>query len=149
MLAFKIRDRDDPTYHSVRSNMIAGQFPTRAVVRKGKMFDVGGVQLELFYVDVLAEAIDRTKQTVLAWEKAGWFPRPMFSMSTAPGQPGPRRMYSSVQIMNLHYRMHGHYQCRNNHTFDADNWFKDVRKMFFRKVMVVNPDGTWIQEAFK
>lgn len=141
MLVFKIRDRDDMTYHSVRSNQVAGSFPTRVVNRKGKMFDVGGVTLEMFYVDVLAEAIDRTRQTVLAWEKAGSFPRPMFSMSTVPGQPGPRRLYSMVQITNLHRLMWLKYQARNNHTFDSASWFRDVKLVFYKKALVVDDNG--------
>lgn len=141
MLVFKIRDRDAMDYHSVRSNAIAGQFPTRVVNRKGKMFDVGGVSLEMFYVDVLAEAIDRTRQTVLNWEKEGRFPKPMFTISTAKGQPGPRRLYSSVQIQNLHHLMWGKYQCRNNHTFESEAWFADVKKVFYRKMLVVDEKG--------
>jgi hypothetical protein len=147
VLAFKIRDRQAPDYHATESNHVAGEFPTRAVTRKGKMFDVKGVQLELFSTTVMAEAIDRTRQTLIDWERRGLFPKPIFQISTAPGQPGKKRLYASVQVLNLHRLMWNKYQCRSNHTFKSEEWFADVRLIFYRKILVVDAQGNICNEG--
>lgn len=140
MIVFKVRDKDHPDYHPRKSNQVAGTFPTRMVNRRGKMFDVGGVQIELFTVEVLAEAIDRKSDTIITWEKAGVFPKPVFQLSVR-NTVGKRRLYSAVQVMNLHHLLWGKYQARKK-TLPLEEFLAEVKRVFYAKSVCVDEEGT-------
>lgn len=141
MIVFRIRDRDNPDYDSIRSNQVAGGFPSVVVARKGKMFDIGGQPVELFTLEVLAEAIDRTSYTVLEWERAGKFPRPVYRLNGVSEHTARKRLYSSVQIMNLHYLTWDYYKCRKTggrHShFSTDGYLLDIRNIFYARKIVI------------
>lgn len=68
------------------------------VRRQGRLFNVGGVNVSLFPVSVLAEAIQRDVKTIRRWERAKKWPKSMW------GVPDGRckRWYSANQIMAFH-----------------------------------------------
>lgn len=53
---------------------------------------LNGEEVELFYINTLAEALGRTAQTIRKWEIAGYLPDCLFRDSLG------RRMYSAEQI---------------------------------------------------
>jgi DNA-binding XRE family transcriptional regulator len=140
MIVFRIRDRNHPDYCPIRSNVVAGQFPSMLVNRKGHLYHIGNEPLELFTIKVMAEAIDRTDQTIIGWEKKKIFPKPLFALSVK-NLKGKRRLYSGVQILNLHNLMWYKYQARKSLTFDVESWSKDVKEVFFQRKLVVDENG--------
>lgn len=77
--------------------------PRFATVRKrGVQYDLGGEQIELFTVRVLAAALDRSRDTVLVWEELAHLPPPLFRtpFSRRSERDGTWRMYSGVQVVN-------------------------------------------------
>ena len=60
---------------------------------KPKKVVVNGMQVELFYINRLAEALGRTTQTVRKWEIAGVIPKSIFKDKNTG-----RRMYTQGQI---------------------------------------------------
>lgn len=134
MITFLVRDTDHVAYDSVKSNHVAGQFPVKAVTRKGKMFAVGGgAELELFMLSVLAQAMDRSVKTLLAWEKRGLLPKPMYELT----DHRIRRWYSKEQVTNLHRVMWVKYSCRKNHTMDLEALAEDIRRVFWEQRIVM------------
>ena len=136
MIQFMVRDRDHPDYDTKASNQVAGGFPQRLVQRKGSEFELEGVAVELFTVGILAEAMDRTNQSLLKWEKRGQIPKPMFQL-----EGNKRRWYSSTQVTNLHRLVWGKYQCRKNHTLVLSAFFRDVGTVFYANRIVVTETG--------
>jgi hypothetical protein len=137
VIEFKVKDRESKRYEYTRHN-IERETPTRQIVRKGKSYDIGGEEVELFTAGVLLEAIDRTRMWLFRMERDGLFPKPMYTIDV-----GKRvtRYYSASQIMNLHFLMWGKYSARKNHTFDKDEFSKDVLKVFYERDVIVETDG--------
>lgn len=137
-LQFRVRDRDHPDYDTKSSNKEAGSFPTRIVSRKGAEFQLSdGEIVELFTISVIAEAMDRTPQSLLNWERKGVFPKPLFKA----GSDSQKRWYSSTQITNLHRLVWGKYHCRKNHTLDSDQFFGDIKELFYQPDVVLDENG--------
>jgi predicted site-specific integrase-resolvase len=63
--------------------------PVSANLKRQK---INGVEVELFYIGVLAESLGRSSQTVRKWEISGLLPPPIFR------DKSNRRMYSKEQI---------------------------------------------------
>jgi hypothetical protein len=138
VIVLRIKDRDHPDYHPKYSNRVPlEKCPIRTVFRKGHEFQVDDATIELFTLQILAEAIDRQRETIMEWEKRGLFPKPLFQVA------GHRikRWYSSIQVLNLHNLMWGRYQCRKNQSMDMDSFFSDVRKVFYEHRLVVDDYG--------
>lgn len=57
-----------------------------------KTIQLNGEEVELFYINTLAEALGRTPQTIRKWEIAGFIPDCLFRDKLG------RRMYSAEQI---------------------------------------------------
>lgn len=72
------------------------------VSRRGVLYDLGGEDVELFTVRVLAEALDRSRDTVLTWERRGHLPPPLFRVERQrrTERDGDWRMYSATQVVN-------------------------------------------------
>lgn len=85
-----VRDRDDPRNTQKRPFF-------RIVPREGKLFVVGGKEVELFTVQTMAEAIDRIPKTIGILERRGLFPRPLYRV---PGSGREDRWYSAAQVVN-------------------------------------------------
>jgi len=71
----------------------------RRVIRRGLLFDLmGRGTVELFRIGSLAEALHRTRYTIVEWEKAGWISAPSFLVH---GNERERiRYYSAQQLVN-------------------------------------------------
>lgn len=71
------------------------------VRRRGTLYDLGCEVVELFPLRVLAEAISRSRDTVIAWEKRGYLPPPLLRVERRRRfeNDGPWRTYSSGQIL--------------------------------------------------
>lgn len=78
--------------------------PFRFIIvnRRGVLYDLGGEDVELFTVRVLAEALDRSRDTVLTWERRGHLPPPLFRVERPrpTERDGDWRMYSATQVVN-------------------------------------------------
>lgn len=99
----------------------------RKVFRPGRLFSVQGVDLKLFEVRVMAEAIARTPRTLKDWEREGVFPKPMYTVV------GTRcnRWYSERQIRHantvwLKYRQQG----KSQH-FDREGFLREIAEQFY------------------
>lgn len=90
MIEIRVRARFDPERHFV---------PVR---RRGTLYDLGGEVVELFTLKVLAEALDRSRDTLKEWERRGDLPRPLFQVERSRRflEDGPWRTYSATQVMN-------------------------------------------------
>lgn len=141
MIKFIIRDRDHENYNTKITNEVAGRFPKRTITRVGKVYDINGRQVELFTIKVLAEAIDRTPQIVIRWERSGSFPAPIFVIKGKK-----QRLYSKEQIINLHRLMLHRYQFRKAVTFDFKAFCRDVKAIFYQPHVVIDEKGALIKE---
>lgn len=61
-------------------------------VSSNKIVNINGEEVELFYINTLAEALGRTPQTIRKWEVSGILPDCLFRDKLG------RRMYSAEQI---------------------------------------------------
>ena len=61
-------------------------------VSSTKTVNVNGLEVELFYINTLAEALGRTPQTIRKWEVSGILPDCLFRDKLK------RRMYSAEQV---------------------------------------------------
>ncbi len=94
----------------------------------GRVFLVGGVAIKLYPVGVLADAIDRKPRTIIEWEKAGLFPKPMYAVPNT----NYKRWYSERQVLFcnqlwLEFRNKG----KAKH-FPYEEFLKRVRERFYR-----------------
>lgn len=99
----------------------------RKVFRPGRLFNVAGVDLKLFEIRVMAEAIGRTPRTLKDWEREGVFPKPMYVVN------GTRcnRWYSERQILHankvwMKYRQQG----KSKH-FDRTGFLAEIMEDFY------------------
>jgi hypothetical protein len=90
MIEIWVRDRDDPRNTQKRPFF-------RIVPREGRLFLVGGKEVELFTVQAMAEAIDRIPKTISILERRGLFPRPLYKVK---GSGRGDRWYSATQVVN-------------------------------------------------
>jgi hypothetical protein len=138
MLTYRIRNRNHPDYDRKKSNAVAGQFPVLMVSRKGHHYAIGDEQVELFTIEVLAEALDRKRVTIIEWEKKKLFPKPVFSLTHGERR---RRLYSGVQVLNLHELMWNKYQARKSNTTDLASFFADAKRVFYARFLCVDEHG--------
>lgn len=68
----------------------------------GKVFTVRGAEVELFTIGQVAQALNRSAQTIRGWEKDGVIPAATFTKPGAGGDVrGRRRLYSRQQVEAL------------------------------------------------
>ena len=67
--------------------------------RRGRVFEIEGKTLELFPIQVLAETIGHSVQSIKRWERLKQFPAPMFKIPVIPKRS--TRFYSKTQIANI------------------------------------------------
>ena len=66
---------------------------------KGKTFTVRGREIELFTIGQVAQALNRSPQTLRAWERDHVIPNATYTKPGANGDPrGRRRLYSREQV---------------------------------------------------
>lgn len=132
-ISFQKRDRDYPGYTPNKKPV------WRWVLRKPKgVYEADGYEFELYPISILAEAIDRSKQTIIKWEEAGRFPKPLFDIPSTHyvrgGETMKPRFYTNHQVMNLHNLWFCKYQ---GHKSMKEEWLKlffaDVHKIFFKR----------------
>lgn len=97
------------------------------VTRKGKVYDLDGRNVELFPVRVLAEALDRTSQSIQRWHREKTLPPPMFK---TPGE-NVNRVYSKWQIINVAHLYVTRYD-RKNRYFDKEKFLSEVRAVWYK-----------------
>lgn len=144
MITFDIRDRDHPKHNPKKATRF-----WRKVSRVGKVYAVNGEEIELFTMTVLSEALDREKELLLEWEKAGLLPRPIFQLPDKPLY----RYYSATQIINMHrvfrYRYGGlkHLHIIRNGGKDLRKRFlADLKQVFYSGKVIVTEDGGILDE---
>jgi hypothetical protein len=59
---------------------------------KSKSISINGKEIELFYINTLAERLGRISQTIRKWEISGVIPKAMFRDGSG------KRMYSEAEI---------------------------------------------------
>ncbi len=135
MIIFEKKDRDYIGYNPKLPKHVF-----KKVQRKGHFYSVDNERVELFTISVLAEALDRNVACVSEWERAGKFPRPLF---TVPNKGTRRRWYSAAQILNMHriwrYRYSGYKYHKSKETFEL--FLTDLKKVFYSRVVVVDEKG--------
>lgn len=100
----------------------------KIVTRYGKRFEVSpGNSVDLFPIRVLAEALGRTAQTIVIWEREGLFPVPMYKVTNHRC----KRWYSRDQIFSLVELMR-RFDFYKNKYFDKAGFLKEVRGHFYR-----------------
>lgn len=68
----------------------------------GRMFTIGGREVELFSIGQLAAALNRAPATIRKWEQDGVIPKATYTKPGANQSPnGRRRLYSREQIEAL------------------------------------------------
>jgi hypothetical protein len=95
------------------------------------IFQVGGRELELYTLGVLAKALGKIGNTVREWEYSGLIPKPIFRVSGSP-RTESRRWYSRQQIVNLH-------QVKNRFPFSAGRPY--LKGLFFAAFNRVFDEG--------
>ena len=61
-----------------------------------------GQSIELFTIGHLADALERSPETIRRWERAGILPRPRYRRRSTSHR-GERRLYSAGQIRLINY----------------------------------------------
>ena len=61
-----------------------------------------GRSIELFTISHLADALERSPETIRRWERAGILPRPRYRRRSTSHR-GERRLYSAGQIRRINY----------------------------------------------
>ena len=70
----------------------------------GKVYRIGGKDVELFTIGELARALSRRPVTIRMWEREGWIPKTKYRTSAPRGSQIPdrpakgRRLYSREQV---------------------------------------------------
>ena len=136
MIRFQKRDRD---FEMITK--YGAKFIWREVVRKGRVYSVDGVEVELFTIKILSEAIGREQIQIKNWERRGQFPKPVFQVAGLRGTT--RRFYSASQIMNLHrlYRYKYGGKGDSPKLRILGSFLEDVRKVFYSRDEVVDEQG--------
>lgn len=102
------------------------------VRREGRLFIVAGVDISLFPIGILCEAIGRDVQTIRRWERAGLWPKPQWKV------PDKRckRWYSGNQITKIHEiywdLSKGDYGYSHSPHFPLTKFFNQVRNIFYK-----------------
>lgn len=102
------------------------------LLRTGRVFVVSGIEIALFPIAVMAEAVERDTKTLRRWEKEGRWPKPLWKV------PDKRclRWYSRNQIVKAHelYRTfsRGEYGFGHSPHFDVIGFCNAIREMFYR-----------------
>lgn len=94
----------------------------------GRSFSVDDVEVRLFKVSVLAEAIDRKQRRIVDWERAGIFPRPMY---TVPGS-NYKRWYSEGQILMANAVWQKHREKGKSRHFDLQAFLQEINDQFYQ-----------------
>lgn len=98
----------------------------KPVTRNGKKYRLDtDVDIDLFPIRVLAEAIGRTPQTIVIWEREGLFPGPVYNVQNHRC----KRWYSRGQILGVAGAMR-RLDCKRGKYFDKDGFLKEVRDNF-------------------
>lgn len=98
------------------------------VVREGRVFLVDGVPIKLFPIRVMAEAIDRIPRTIVDWERAGKFPKPMYAIPNAR----TKRWYSEHQILKLNEIWMSYRHKGKARHFPVADFLKEIRNIFYK-----------------
>jgi hypothetical protein len=129
MIELNLRNRDPQLYGSRRYIRVQ---------REGWLYDAPTTgEMELFRVGVLAEAVDRSVDTLVDWESEALIPIPLFKVH------GMRwRLYSAEQIVNIHYlamaRLRGR---RYVPRAELGKFFDEIWAVFYLRDVVVREDG--------
>lgn len=148
VVAFVRRRRDDVMIE-IR---IRARFDTAlafvTVRRRGTLYDLGGEVVELFTVKVLAEALDRSRDTILEWERRGDLPRPLFHVERRRRflEDGPWRVYSSVQVVNANRltRLHFGDRRRIDDPIALAAFVTGLRAGWYRPALVPDGRAPWL-----
>ncbi len=124
-ISFLKRDRDYVGYAPHKAPRY------RKVERRGQVYRIEGVEVELFTLGTLAEAMDRTAHTIMMWEIRGLFPKPLFAV----GGHRIKRWYSGAQILNLHKLMMEKYSgLKYLHEKEVfESFIKDAKAIFYHR----------------
>jgi hypothetical protein len=119
---------------------VAGSTRRRFITvrRQGVSFDLGeDGTLELFRVGVLAEAVDRTRDRVVEWEKNRLIPPPLFAVY------GERWRYiSAAQLTNVNRLAVARFAGRRYvPAYIMETFFDDVWATWYQPEIVVGTDG--------
>jgi len=105
----------------------------KRVERRGRRFKVtADTEVDLFPISVLAEALDRTTQTIMQWERLGLFPKPMYIVTETIRI---RRWYSRDQILGIVKLMKRYKKAKKTAIgmhFDKEGFLAAVREQFAR-----------------
>jgi hypothetical protein len=123
-----------------RHLQVAGSSQPRFVTvrREGALFDLGGDGfIEIFRVGVLAEAVDRSRDRVLEWEKSRLIPPPLFQVH------GERwRYYSAAQLVCVNRLAIARFAGRRYvPSMTMDMFFDEVWKTWFVGEVIVDNSG--------
>jgi hypothetical protein len=99
---------------------------------KARKYLVGGTEVELYTVNVLAKALGKTADTVRRWEYSGQLPKPLFQVVGNDNWLDQQRWYSRAQILNLH-------QAILRFPFSAGNYH--LREAFFTLANLIFDEG--------
>ena len=104
MISFYVKHRAHPLWR--KKGKKRGVYPWIEVEEHGKYapFRVLGMlgkhevrEIEFFRIKTLAQALDRTPETLILWEKKELFPKPVLALKDSK-----IRYYSAAQIINIH-----------------------------------------------
>lgn len=130
--------------YAVRNRLIEGYDPRKGaplipVKRKGVLYDLGGEQVELFRISVMAEALDRSVEVLKDWTKGKKIPKPLYRIDGNQCS----HWYSAAQIINCHRLMHGGYGGRKFLPSEELQRFWDgMRAVWTSRDIIVGEDGT-------
>lgn len=97
----------------------------KKVKRRGKKYQTSvDTQIDLFSIAILAEALNRTPQVVICWEKEGVFPTPMYVVSNEK-----KRWYSRAQILGIQQILYKQ-KITKGRFFDRGKFLGEVRERF-------------------
>jgi hypothetical protein len=108
------------------------------VRREGTLYDVDGAGvLEIFRVGVLCEALNRSRDRVLEWERTRLIPPPLFRVH------GERwRFYGAAQIENVNRLVVARFGARRYVPASTmETFFDDIWSLWYQPAVIVDTEG--------
>lgn len=114
----------------------------REVSRAGEVYDIGGVEVELFKIKVFSEAIDRTDDVVKKWTKKGHIPPPLYAVTGHVC----KNWYSREQVINCNRLFMGRWKGKKylSRPGEFETFVADLKEVFYAKGIVVDEKGNII-----
>lgn len=124
----------EQSQQGIRETGKPGELIINGKKHKALIYPLEGRTIELYRVGALADALEKTSQLIIKWEKDKLFPKPLYRMQGS-GFGNCKRWYSKEQIVNLR-KVWMLFPLRKGAGRHKNNFFKTVHRVFYKTNIV-------------